>query len=397
MSNDKRGLSRRGHGEGSVYQRKDGYWLGRITIGRDDFGKQLRKTFSGKTQKEVLEKMKTFEKDHYGADIPKNTKIALSEWIEKWLRDYKKNTIRQTTYELYESLLKNHIQSSEIGKIPLQKLKTEQIQTFMRMVKEGSHQIESKEQTPLSVSTVNSLHHLIQSSLEQARKNRLIVYNVARDCEKFRKDTKPREALSKKQLQSLLLGAKDHLLYPALVLGVYTGVRRGELLGLSWKNVDLSEGVIRITANLVRVKGGAIFQEPKTKSSIRTLSLNSKVVEVLKEHKKSQESEKALNPDYEDNHLVFCQRSGKALDPNNFKRTFNQWLKKAGLPAGIRFHDLRHTFATNMINAGIDIKTVQSFTGHSDTRTLLDIYAKQVQEAQKSAIEKIKIDLPSDI
>lgn len=406
--------SRRGHGEGTIYQRSDGYWIGQITIGRNDEGKQERKTFSGKTEKEVIAKRNEYLYKQSRGELPKTNTVTLGEWMTTWLENYKKRTLRQTTYENYETLIKTHILKSHIATVQIQKLTTDQIQRFMRLKAEKGKTITVKEEVeedgkkvvkikkmevPLSPRAVNLLHFLIQAALEQARKNNIVVNNVANHCERYKDERHEVKPLTEEGVTSLLRVLKEHRLFAAVYLDLSTGLRRGELLALKWSNVDLDEGNIKITENLVRVKGGSKIHKPKTKSSIRTVHLPSRVVEALKAHKVRQEEEKAKAEEkekgsYQDNGLVFCQPNGKPIQPRNFQRMFEGWVKKAGLPKETRLHDLRHTFVTRMFAAGIDIKTVQSFTGHSDTRTLLETYAHAINEAQKKAASIMNDLLP---
>ena len=427
--------TRRGHGEGTHYQREDGYWVAQITLGKDAKGRQIRKTFSAKTEKEVLAKKKEYLYKQMRGELPKTNKVILGEWMLCWLKDYKKQNIRQTTYENYETLIKRHIVENPIGKIQIQKLTTDQIQKFMgdraergglttvteEVEEEGIKKtIKKQAECPLSASTVKLIHHLIQAALGQAEKNNIIHKNVAKNCERYRGVKKEIKPLSKEDLAALIEAVKGHRLYPALMLELYTGMRRGELLALRWENIDLEQGKLKIVESLVRVRGGSQFQKPKTSSSVRELFLHPKAVEILKEHQAKQEKEKRSfedsnnkenrdkdngknkvkdkkEPDekYIDDGLVFCLKNGKKIDPRNFQRVFDRWLKKADLPKETRFHDLRHTFITHMLAGGVDIKTLQSITGHADTRTLLDVYAHPVQEAQKEALKKLDAVLPA--
>ncbi|KYZ74848.1 hypothetical protein AXX12_18580 [Anaerosporomusa subterranea] len=413
--------TRKGHGEGTTYHCKDGYWRGQITIGRDHEGKQKRKTFSAKSQKEVIALMKEFQYKQSRGELPKTNMINLGDWMISWLENYKKPNLRQTTYENYETIIKTHILKSQISKAQIQKLTTDQIQKFMAAKAEKGKTVAVKEEVqengqtvikvkhiegPLSHRTVNFVHFLIQAALEQALKNNIIVKNVASLCEKYKQDKQEVKPLTKEGATSLLQTLKNHRMYAAILLDLMTGLRRGELLALRWSNVDLERGSITITENLVRVKGGSKTHKPKTKSSIRTIQIPERVKEALKIHKAQQDAEKAKveeklkeNKDdqiepYEDNDMVFCQPNGKKIQPRNFQRMFEGWASKAGLPKGTRLHDLRHTFVTNMFALGVDIKTVQSYTGHSDTRTLLDTYAHVIPESQKSAAKKMNDILP---
>jgi integrase len=406
--------TRRGHGEGTKYKRADGYWIGQITTGKTDEGKQERKTFSAKSEKDLVAKMKEYQYKQMRGELPKKNTVSLGDWLTTWLENYKRPKVRQTTYENYDTLIKTHILKAPIGKVQVQKLTTDQIQQFMRVLSERGKKVTVKEEVeedgkkvikkrqeevPLSSRAIDLIHFLIQAALEQARKNNMVSYNVAKDCERHKDEKKEVKPLTKDEEKALLMVLKDHRLYAAILLADGIGLRRGELLALRWPNVDLEEGVIKIAENLVRVKGGSKVQPPKTKSSNRTIPLPARVTEALKAHKARQEEEKAKSEEkakgsYQDNGLVFCQPSGKPIQPRNFQRMFKGWAKKAGLPEGTRLHDLRHTFSSNALAAGADVKAVQSITGHSDTRTLMDTYAHAINEGKKKVADIMNGQLP---
>jgi integrase len=212
---------------------------------------------------------------------------------------------------------------------------------------------------PLALRSVNLLLFLIKSALDQAQANSIIIRNPAVHCQRYKEAKREMLPLDTDQQKALLESLKDHRLFAAFFLALATGARRGEILALKWSNVDLTEGIVKITESLTRIKGGSKFSEPKTASSKRTIRLPQKALEVLKAHKASQEEEKKKSkkldakenitpPTYKDAGLIFCQTNGNKIDPRNFQRTFEIWRDKAGLPKETRLHDLRHTFATMM-------------------------------------------------
>ena len=283
-------------------------------------------------------------------------------------------------------MIKTHVLTHSIAKIQIQKLSTSHIQKFMnekakenRIIVIKGKKISSTEK--LSPRTVNFLHFLISSSLEQAIKNEMITKNPAKYCKKLANVKREIKALNTEQVIALLTTAKGHPMYPALVIALHTGLRRGEVLGLTWENIDLDEGTIKVTQSLVKIKGGTKLQEPKTKSSNRKIPMTDTIKELLSRNKQK-------------TGIIFQTRNNKPVHPRSFQRTFNIWCKNAGLPKETRLHDLRHTFATNMINAGIDIKTAQSLTGHADSRTLLDIYTHTVSASQRNAANIINALMP---
>lgn len=412
--------TRRSHGEGTVYKRADGTWIAQITIGRKPDGTQERKTFSGKSEKEVIAKKTEYLFLLKRGELPKVQKDTLGSWMSTWLESYKKHSLRQTSYENYKSLIESHILNDVIARIQIQKLKTDVLQDFLRRMAETGKTVIVREEmvengkkvtvkksvkVPLAHRVVNLLLFLIKSALDQSMANNVIVRNPATYCQRYKEPKREKIPLDTEQQVAFLKSLKTHRLYAAFYIALATGVRRGELLALSWSNVNLDEGTIKIDKSLVRVKGGSTFSEPKTESSKRTIRLPNKAIEVLKAHKENQSAEKKKSaerdkknnispPTYKDKGLVFCQANGNKIDPRGFQRTFETWREKSGLPKEARLHDLRHTFATMMFNNGADIKTVQSFTGHADTRTLLEVYAHATGESQRVAANKLNDILP---
>lgn len=412
--------TRRGHGEGTAYEQKPGKWVAQITIGKKPNGKQERKTFSGASEKEVIAKKTEYLYLQSRGELPTVNKEALGPWMSSWLENYKKHSLRQTTYENYKALIDTHIIPDPIAKIQLQKLKTDTLQDFLRRMAESGKtitvrekvkedgkdkEVKKKVKAPLALRCVNLLLFIIKAALDQAQANSIIIRNPATHCQRYKEAKREMLPLNLDQQKALLQSLKEHRLYAAFYLALATGARRGEILALKWSNIDFTEGTAKITESLTRIKGGSKFSEPKTASSRRTIRLPQKALEALQAHKNRQDEEKKKSqahdekenikpPTYQDMDLVFCQTNGNKIDPRNFQRTFETWRDKAGLPKKTRLHDLRHTFATMMFVNGADIKTVQSFTGHSNSSTLLEVYAHATGDSQKAAANKLNEILP---
>jgi integrase len=205
--------------------------------------------------------------------------------------------------------------------------------------------------------------------------------------------------LNLEEVKQLLTVVKEDWLFPAIFLELGTGIRRGELLGLRWRDLDLDTGLLKVRQTLVRVgnhdatNGGRktrlIFQEPKTNPSRRTIPIPEDIIEELKRHKAQQAQEKLLmGQAYEDYGLVFCQANGQPIDPRNFTRYFERLLKQAGFPH-MRFHDGRHSFATLMLELGESPKVVQTLLGHTKIATTLDIYSHVSLDLEKKAAARL--------
>jgi integrase len=385
---------KRGNNEGSITRRKDGLWMAQVTIGRDpQTGKPKRATFYGKTRQEVADKLtKALREKQQGTFVVPH-KLTLGEWLDTWLQEYKKPKLRPSTFDSYEMLIRCHLKPA-LGHIPLRDLRPEHLQHFYN----------AEVQRGASARTVRYCHTLLYGALAHAEKHQLVARNVSKLTERPRAVRKEMHTLTLDQLiEKLLPAIAQDRLFAAIFLGFGTGLRRGEVLALRWKDVDVRTGTLQVRQALVRVtnhnvpKGEKrtrlLFQEPKTSPSRRTIPIPEACLAALKQHKARQAEEKLLlGQAYHDYGLVFCQADGKPIDPRNFLRSFDRLIAQAELPP-IRFHDARHTFATLMLELGESPKTVQTMLGHSRVAITLDIYSHVSLELEKKAAAKLNAAL----
>lgn len=372
-------MSRRGNREGTIYKHKRGFWCGQVTLGYNpETGKPVRKTFYGKTRQEVAEKLtRALREAQIGLLTPRE-KMNLAQWLNLWLDLYKKPILRTTTYERYAGLIKNHIVPT-LGSLPLEKLRPEQIQSFYL----------EKEKEGLSGRSVQFIHVVLHGALKQAVKLGYLPYNPCERTQPPKAKAREIRILTKEELERFLSCAREHRLYPAFFLLATTGLRRGELLGLRWQDVDLERGTITVNQNLVSLNRGVAFQEPKSKAGGRSIPLLPEAVEVLKEWRKKWLEEKLkLGPGWPDCDLVFPSEVHTPIYPRNFTRVFYEILKKANL-SGVTIHSLRHTYATLLLEAGEHPKVVQELLGHSSITMTLDTYSKVVPGLKERAVEKL--------
>jgi len=378
---------KRGAGEGSVTQRKDGLWQGAVTIGRNANGTQKRKYFCGKTRTEVSKKMTTALKElQEGKFIDNSTSPTIKQWMNHWLWTYKKNNLKQTTFEQYETLLRIHLYP-ELGKVKLSDLKTDKLQNLYNDMKEKG----------LSAKTIHTLNTILHAGLKQAIWNGLINKNITEQIVLPRNEYKEMRVLSKDEQDKLMNVLKNDRMGTAIIFSLLTGVRRGELLALKWSDIDLDKRLVYVKRTVNRVKNydnegnktKLIISDTKTPKSRRVIPIINYLYEVLKEHKAVQDEEKALAGEiYEDNDLVFATETGRLIDPGNFNRTFSRMTKRAGIEHA-NPHSLRHTFATRSLEAGIDLKTLQEIMGHSSMTITGDVYAHVMIERKVEAMNKL--------
>lgn len=380
-------MSKRGNGEGSVCRRPDGRWQGSITIGRDDRGRLIRKYFYGKTRKETSEKLnRAIEELRDNRFINKSDNPTVEQWCHEWLWSYKRNSVKQKTFDQYETILRTHI-IPDIGDIRLADLKTMHIQIIINKMHDSG----------LSHRTIEVMKIVIHAALKQAQRNKLVSENVCENVVLPRKQPKHIRVLNEDEQTKLIAALKDNYIGRGLLFALYTGMRRGEVLALKWSDYDKNEKTISITKALSRVrtynkdgnKTMLTVTTPKTDTSIRTVPLIDKAVELLAEHKRKQERYMELVGDYyTDNDLIFSSSRGDYLDPGNFNRKLNKTVKKIGI-AQISPHALRHSFATRGLEAEVSLKAMQELLGHSSITVTGDIYTHILKEQKRKEISKL--------
>ncbi|GEA15567.1 site-specific integrase [Moorella sp. E308F] len=384
---------KRGNNEGTISKRKDGRWCAAITVGRTEEGKQKRIFFYGKTRQEVADKLAKALNDIKQGTFVEPDKLTVGEWLDTWLNEYVKPHVRPTTWGGYEYIVRQHLKPA-LGKIRLKDLRPDHLQKLYNEKLAGGR-VDGQGQ--LSNRTVRLMHVVIHAALKQAMKNQLVIRNVADATKPPSLKKKEIRVLSPEEQARFISILKDDRLGAAFLLDLATGLRRGELLGLRWRDVNLEEGTITINQSLVEVRTGnaegkktmLMFQEPKTKQSKRTIPIPKSILTELKAHKIRQDHEKSqAGPKYQDNDLVFATAEGKPINPRNFNRSFYRLVKKAGLPP-INPHALRHTFATRLLEADEHPKVVQDLLGHSQISLTLDTYSHASMDLKRRAAEKL--------
>lgn len=370
---------KRANGEGSIRKRKDGRWEGRYTAGHDpETGKAIYKNVLGRSQAEVKEKLKQAIGEAQALDITKAGKYTVGEWMEVWFQDYAKIKVRPSSHQTYQGYIHNHIQPN-IGEIPLEKLTSLDLQKFYKkLLTQGRvDRVEAKGQPKgLSAKTVRNIHQILSSSLKLAQEQRLILTNPAEGCALPRVEHQEMKTLTTVQLASFFREARESGVFELYYLELATGLRRGELLGLKWEDVDLQRGDLRVRRQVSRINGEVVEAPLKTKNAYRTLPLAEDTVSVLKEQRR-----KVGNSPW-----VFPSPNGGPISPDSVLHMLHRVLKRAGLPK-VRFHDLRHTFATLALQNGVDVKTVSRMLGHFSAGFTLDTYAHITSAAQRQAAE----------
>ncbi len=369
---------RRSNGEGNIRKRKDGRWEGRYTAGHDpDTGKQIFKNVLGKTQAEVKEKLKKALVECGKIDFTKTGQYTVGTWMDTWYENVAKIKVRASSHQTYKGYIDNHIKPY-IGNTPLEKLTTMDLQKLYRklLTKGRVDRIESKKQPKgLSAKTVRNINQVISSAMDLAVTQKIILENPTKACELPKVDHKEMQTIPLEQLDAFLKEARETGVYAMYYIELATGLRRGELLGLKWQDIEWKNGIIRVRRQIARVDGQIVEAPLKTKNSYRAVTISQQAIEVLKQQKEK------TNDQY-----VFPSPNGGPISPDSVNNMLKRVLERAGIPK-IRFHDLRHTFATIALQNGVDIKTVSSMLGHFSAGFTLDTYAHVTTAAQKEAAE----------
>jgi integrase len=367
-------VKQRGHGEGSIYQRKDGRWVASITLEN-----RKRKQFYGKTRKEVQEKLRVALNEQRQGTLATGPQQTLKQYLEYWLEDVHKPAIRLSSYMQYRGILDKHI-FPLLGHIQVQKLTPQQVQSFYaRKEKEG-----------LALGTIRTIHAVLHNALSHAVSINLVSRNVSDVVNPPRLVKHERHPLTIEQAQKLLQHVQGHSLEGLITVALATGMRRGELLGLRWQDIHFDTKSLQIQRTISRQrKKGIVESEPKTSRGRRNIILPPFAIEALKEHRTRQlEVRLKVGSAWEESNFVFCNGHGGFLEPSQLHMMFRNLLKEADLPQ-IRFHDLRHSAATMMLTMGVHPKVVQELLGHSSISLTLDTYSHVLPSMQQEAMDKL--------
>ena len=373
---------RRARGEGSIRQRKDGTWEARFVTGVDPgTGKDIRKSVYAKTQKEVRKKMTeaiaALDKDDYREP----SKMTVGQWLDVWAAEYL-GGVKPMTVLNYSQHIKNHIKPA-MGAIKLDTLNAHTIQKFYNSL---------GDEKGLTPKTIKNIHGVLHKALSQAVMIGYLRFNPADACTLpriVRKDVKPLDEDATTQFIEAIQG---HRYEPVFFVTLFTGMRQGEVLGLTWDCVDLGKGLITINKQIQKAPGGgSVYHLVPTKNSKgRTVTPAPFVMELLRTQRKRQiEWRLKAGPLWEDTGLVFTDELGHHLMPHTVYHNFKHIVTNMGLP-DVRFHDLRHSYAVAAIRSGDDIKTVQGNLGHATASFTLDVYGHVTDQMKRESANRMQ-------
>lgn len=357
------------------------YWEGRITVGYDVDGKQIQRTVTAKTQKHLEQKMMQIADEVRTGTHNKAPSVTVDTFFETWLDNFCLD-LKETTRRNYRQTAKKHIIPA-LGAVDLNKLRAEQIQNLYLKLLSGK--------PPLSPKTIKNIHGLLHRALNKAVQLHYIDYNPVNGCTipKVRKpEIKPME---REDILHFLKEIKGDELETLFFVALFTGMRRGELMGLTWDDVNFEKQQIRVHKQLTQYPGEQQYQFTTTKNGKeRVIQAAQLVFDRLMLHKEQQNALREKNPKgWKNSNLVFTNDCGANLSIRTVEKHFKKCVKNIGRP-DVRLHDLRHSYAILSILAGDDIKILQENLGHYSAAFTLDVYGSVIREMQDRSAKNMQ-------
>ena len=368
-----------GNGEGGISRhKKSGLYMARYTV-QTPTGPN-RKTLYGKTRREVDERLTKAKANRDDGLVFDADNLTLGNYLDRWINDSVRDTVRQRTWERYEQIVRVHIKPA-LGRVKLKNITPTHARALYR----------EKLDTGLAPRTVNYIHTTLSKALKDAVADGLITRNPASSVKAPRPKKKEISPLSSEQAKAFLEAVRGNRFEAAFVVALHCGLREGEILGLKWSDVALDAGTLQVRRTLSEALAGRRFEPPKNGKG-RNVKLTARAVEALRNHLTRQIEEiESLGDRYRDQGLVFPSQVGTPMNAKNLTaRSFKPLLKRAKLP-NIRFHDLRHTFATLMLQNGEHPKVVQEMLGHATIAITMDTYSHVLPNMQRDAVDRLGV------
>lgn len=360
------------------------YWEARFTAGYDPgTGKQIQRSITGKTQKEVAQKLREVTAEIDQGTYQQPSKMTLSEWLDIWLKEYVRD-VKPKTLESYECQIRCHLKP-DLGSIKLCTLSPHQIQVFY-------NKLSDPDKGNLSPKSIRIIHGILHEALSQAIKIGFLRTNPTEPCtlpKPIKHELKPLDGAEIKAFMDAVKDTEDEIL---CLVTLFTGLRQGELLGLTWEHVDLAKGTLLICQQLQKIPGGGNQYQIITPKNgrYRVLTPAPYVMELLKQQlAKQEEWRKAAGSAWCESGFVFSDPLGNHLMPHTVYHHFKRIAESIGRPDA-RFHDLRHSYAVAAIRSGDDIKTVQGNLGHATASFTLDVYGHFTDAMRRESANRMQ-------
>lgn len=389
-------MSKRANGEGSIYKREsDGRYVGALTHLNPATGKNSRKVFYGKTRSEVRVKLRNATDRLEEGQPVRDSKATVSQWLQHWAETTLAASDRkESTRALYRTLATKHLMAEPFGAIRLDKLRPSDVEALVLRLRAGTRLALTADGTEtevraLSDSTIRTTYTVLRAALDGAVRDGLLARNPSAIVRRPGVQRTEARHLSPAEVRRLLRAAAPSRYYSALLLIAGTGIRRGECLALRWADIDQDAGVLRIRGTLSRIGGKLTVTEPKSARSRRVLPLSPVTAALLSGQRKAQTAERLrAGSQWADTGHVFTTETGQPVDPRNLYRVVQIAAARAGLK-DVGVHSLRHSAATAMLEAGVNIKAVSDLLGHSSVSITGDIYGHTSDDSARAAVARL--------
>ena len=378
---------RRPSGDGMVRKRNDGRWEGRIVIGHKENGDPIFRYVSAGSQRELMNKLRRDIEGYRDVELTEDSQMTLSEWLDRWLAEYMDASIRPSTMNGYRGYIKNYIKP-RLGHKKMSKITTDDVRRMYRELLEEGRVTEHPEHGHrLAPTTLRRIHGVLHEAMDVAVRESLIPRNPTEDIALPKKRPPTMKILNNRQLERFMEEIKkDAVWHDFFYTELTTGLRRGEICGLMWTDFDEKKGTLSVRRTVHTQKGGGLtVGETKTGKGQRTITLPPSTAQLLAQRKKSTYSQWIFHDPL---------RPERPVSPHSAYSRLKTLLKGAGLP-NIRFHDLRHTFATHALTSGVDAKTLSGILGHSKASFTLDTYTHVTGDMHRRAAEIVGGFMPS--
>lgn len=380
--------------KGHIRRRGKKSWAIVIELGRDAHGKRKQRWHSVKgTKRDAEQELHRLVHSFAQGSYVDPHKVTVGEFLDQWLAAYAKGNVSGKTFERYQQIVRNDL-TPALGSILLAKLQPMQIQSYYTKALASGRK---DGRGGLAPKTVIQYHRILREALQHAVKWRLLAINPCTLVEPPKVQPKEIRVLDSAEAASLLRMVQGKRLYYPILVGLSTGMRRGEVYALRWKNVDLHKGLLRVVESLEQTKSGLIFKTPKSAKGRRSIALSPVVVQELRRHKREQTTHRlALGPVYQNNDLVFPRADGTPWPPNQVSTLFKHLVRGTALEWA-NLHTLRHTHATDLLREGIHPKVVSEQLGHSTVALTLDVYSHVMPSMQDDAARALDATLRAAI
>ena len=373
--------------QGSFTRKRGAKWTAYFYV-VDAAGKRRQRSKGGfKTKRQAQAYLTKVVGQVQKGELVEPSKLTLREYLlEQWLPTVR-SSLRPSTWESYSSVVERHVLPA-LGATPLQSLTAGQLDLlYAQLLQSGHHRGQG-----LAPKTVRYVHTMLHKALKDAERKQLVPRKVAQsaDAPKLRQvGQRDMKTWTANELRGFLEGMAEHRLHAAFVLAAMTGMRRGEVLGLRWRDIDFRNARLAVQQTLLSVNYELQFGSPKTQRGRRSISMDPATVAALQAHRERQHGEqKLVGSSYRSYDLVFAKPDGDPVHPDYFSQCFDRSVARLGLPR-IRLHDLRHTHATLGLAAGVPAKVISDRLGHATVAFTQDVYIHAIPELDVGAAERV--------